>query len=216
MNFAQHLRARPRLFIAVGLGVMAFLALSYLPGTDELTRHTRAALAINGGAIVFLASTWRMMVRSSKESMMRRARLEDEGARVIFAMTVSGVVLSISIIIMEMHGAKDLPPLRMALHTGLAVTTILSMWFVTHTLFALRYAHAYYIGHKGMDFHSEREPDYLDFLYQSITVAVTGATSDVEIVSPLIRRITLAHCIVSFFLNMAVLGMTINILAGLI
>jgi uncharacterized membrane protein len=216
MSIASHLHARPRLFIAVCLGALAFLGLTTAPATAELSGHTRAALAIDGGAIIFLGSTWHMMLRSTKERMLRRARLEDEGAQVILVLTGGGIVLSLVIIAMEMHGAKDLPPVSLALHTALAVTTILATWFVTHTLFALRYAHAYYMGHRGMDFHSEREPDYMDFLYQAATVAVTGATSDVEISSPLIRRITLAHCVVSFFLNMAVLGLTINIIAGLI
>jgi hypothetical protein len=40
--------------------------------------------------------------------------------------------------------------------------------------------------------------------------------ADVEITSPEMRRVSLAHSILSFFFNSAVLALTINIAAGLI
>jgi uncharacterized membrane protein len=45
---------------------------------------------------------------------------------------------------------------------------------------------------------------------------MTSQTSDVEITSRSLRRLSLIHSILSFFFNTAVVAMSINIIAGLI
>ena len=59
-------------------------------------------------------------------------------------------------------------------------------------------------------------PDYWDFLYFSFIIGVASQTADVEITSKVIRRTSLAHSILSFFFNSAILALTINIAAGLV
>jgi uncharacterized membrane protein len=58
-------------------------------------------------------------------------------------------------------------------------------------------------------------PDYWDFLYYSLVVAMTAQVSDVQISSKTIRRLTMLHGVVSFFFNVAVLALTINIVSSL-
>jgi transposase-like protein len=60
------------------------------------------------------------------------------------------------------------------------------------------------------------EPDYWDFLYFSFTIAVASQTSDVVLRSRSIRRAARAQSILSFYFNVAVLGLCINIAAGLL
>ncbi len=59
-------------------------------------------------------------------------------------------------------------------------------------------------------------PDYFDFLYFSYIIGVASQTADVEITAKEMRRVSLAHSILAFFFNSAVLALTINIAAGLI
>ena len=68
----------------------------------------------------------------------------------------------------------------------------------------------------GLHFPGTDHPDYLDFVYFSFIIGVASQTADVEITSREMRRVSLAHSILSFFFNSAVLALTINIAAGLI
>ncbi len=60
------------------------------------------------------------------------------------------------------------------------------------------------------------QPNYWDFLYFSFTIAVASQTSDVVLRSRTIRRAALAQSILSFYFNVAVLGLCVNIAAGLL
>ena len=68
----------------------------------------------------------------------------------------------------------------------------------------------------GLDFPDTLSPDYSDFLYFSFIIGVASQTADVAICSPIMRRIALAHGIVSFVYNTTIVALTINIAAGLI
>lgn len=61
--------------------------------------------------------------------------------------------------------------------------------------------------------HIDRFPS--PFFY-SFTIAVASQTSDVVLRSREIRRATLAQSILSFYFNVAVLGLCLNIAAGLL
>jgi len=63
---------------------------------------------------------------------------------------------------------------------------------------------------------NDAEHDYWDFLYFSFTIAVASQTSDVMVCSREARRTALAQSILSFFFNAAVLGLSVNIAAGLL
>ena len=56
------------------------------------------------------------------------------------------------------------------------VVTIALSWGVIHTVFALRYAHAYYTDPRGgIDFKTDDAPDYQDFAYIAFTIGM-GST----------------------------------------
>ena len=60
------------------------------------------------------------------------------------------------------------------------------------------------------------DPDFWDFFYFSFTIAVAAQTADISVVSGAMRKVVVAHAIVSFFFNVAILGATINVVAGLL
>lgn len=65
-------------------------------------------------------------------------------------------------------------------------------------------------------FPSALEPNYWDFLYFSFTIALTSQTSDVALRSRSIRKAGLAQSVLSFYFNIAVLELCVNVAAGLI
>ena len=61
-------------------------------------------------------------------------------------------------------------------------------------------------------FPAEEKPDYWDFAYFSFVIGMTFQVSDVAVTSNrLIRRLVLAHGILSFVFNAAILAVTVNL-----
>ena len=102
----------------------------------------------------------------------------------------------------------------------LAAVTILLSWAFTHTIFALHYAHEYYDENAGkgggLKFPGDEPPDYWDFMYFSFVVGMTFQVSDVQVEDHKLRREVLAHGVLAFFFNVAIVALTINIVVGLI
>ena len=88
-------------------------------------------------------------------------------------------------------------------------------------IFAIRYAHYFYgdpepKGRRrgGLAFPGVENPDFWDFVYYSFVVGMTCQVSDVQVTSRSMRRLTLAHGVLSFFFNAGVLALAVNILAS--
>jgi uncharacterized membrane protein len=110
-------------------------------------------------------------------------------------------------------------------HLLLAGGTVVSSWILIHTAFTLHYAHAYYrlqdddvtsLEGSGVEFPSEKEPDFLDFAYFSFVIGMTCQVSDVQISGRNIRRMALVHGLLSFLFNTVILALTINLASGLV
>jgi uncharacterized membrane protein len=59
-------------------------------------------------------------------------------------------------------------------------------------------------------------PVFWDFAYFSFTIAAACQTADVSTTQRSIRKVIIAHTLVSFFFNASILGFAINVTAGLI
>jgi uncharacterized membrane protein len=100
----------------------------------------------------------------------------------------------------------------------------LSSWALIHTIYAFHYAHRYYRDEKhnpsqqagGLAFPGGADPDYMDFAYYSFVVGMTSQVSDVQVLSPKMRRLTLIHGVLAFIFNIAVLALSLNIIASAI
>ena len=57
---------------------------------------------------------------------------------------------------------------------------------------------------------------YLDFAYFSFTIAVASQTADVAVGAAEVRKIALVQSVISFVFNMLILGLSINVGAGLL
>ena len=184
----------------------------------------RIILTWDSGAICFLALAWLMIISATPQKMRRKAQRLDEGRWTILTLTVSAACTSLLAIGFMLNDKKGLPVTTLTLHIALSGVTVICSWLLMHTMFALNYAHYYYWnesattsqGNGGLDFPSENQPDYWDFLYFSFIIGMTCQVSDVQITSRTIRRLALVHGILTFFFNTVILALSINIAAGLI
>ena len=102
---------------------------------------------------------------------------------------------------------------------SLAIATIVLSWAFIHTMFALHYAHDYYgegTRQWRLKFPGETSPTTGTSPISPSSIGMTFQVSDVTVTNKAIRRLVLAHGIVSFLFNTALLALTVNIAASAI
>ena len=207
-------RAQPRLFSAGALGILITVALGLLT-------HWRPATSVligwDLGVSIYLAVAFFMIARSDVESIRRRAAEQDEGRVAILGLTVAAALASLAAIFAEL-GTSGPGGSRQPGQLVLASLTIVLSWAFIHTMFALHYAHEFYDeGMRGLAFPGgEEEPGYWDFVYFAFVIGMTSQVSDVGVTSKTIRRTVSAHGVLSFFFNVALVALTVNIAASAI
>jgi uncharacterized membrane protein len=89
-------------------------------------------------------------------------------------------------------------------------------WFVVHSVYTLRYAHAYYVGEDGgINFNMDEPPRWTDFAYVAFTVGLTFQISDTDLETSHLRRLALRHMLISYLFGAVILAVSINLIAGL-
>jgi uncharacterized membrane protein len=207
-------RARPRLFTSIAVGVIVTAAAAVL---TDWRPSTRLIAGWDLAVALYLVLVLHLMASSDIRRIRLHAAAQDEGQLTILACTVAAAVASLAAILAELRGSAA--GARPGSHVFLAVLTIFLSWVFIHTIFALHYAHEFYddTGGRGMAFPGdELHPDYWDFVYFSFVIGMTSQVSDVAITSKEIRRTATVHGIVSFVFNVALLALTINLAAGAI
>jgi len=207
-------RLHARLAIAAAIGVLVAAASQAI----EMRAVARALVGWDAAIAVYLVLTYAMMWRTPVERIRKRAAEQDEGAQFILVLSIVATFASLGAVLLALIGSK-----QAGASTGviLAVATILLSWTFVHTIFTFHYAHEYYgerrdgiIG--GLTFPEDPNPDYRDFLYFSLVIGMTSQVSDVQVSSKVIRRTVAIHGVLSFFFNLVVLALTVNMIAALL
>src|SRR5581483_5457461 len=129
--------------------------------------------------------------------------------------TISAIA-SLAAIVAELSTAKTLTGALRLEHIGLAGLTVFLSWAFLHTMYALHYAHEFYMEEngrrmEGLEFPDHiHEPDYWDFIYHAFIIGTACATADINITSGEVRKIATVHCMVAFFFNTTILALTVN------
>lgn len=210
--------AAQRLGIALAVAVLAFAA---QPGS--ISWHTRTVFAWDLGSLAYLVLAWLTLAGSDAEGTRSHAQAQDQRGYVIFLFVVGAACASIVAIGFVAGTIRDLPFWTRAWHLALTIVALASSWLLIQTVFAFHYARRYYGGpHYGskvgapLVFPGGREPDYLDFAYYSFVVGMTSQVSDVAVASRSMRRLTLVHAVLAFVFNIAVLALSISIIASVL
>lgn len=199
---------RPRLLGACAWGVLVWLALP--PGWDAATR---LLVAWNGAVWPYLASMAWLMLRAPPERVRAIASQENASSVALLVVMVVAAVLSMAAIVVELAvvpgGARGVAGV------ALPLVTVTGSWFLVGVIYTFHYAHLFYEApedKRPLLFPDQPAlPSYWDFLYFSFTISATAQTSDVGITSTPMRTAVLGQSILSFFFNLAILGLSINI-----
>jgi uncharacterized membrane protein len=194
-----------------------FLALLALiaPLALMLPWHEAAMAGFDIAAIAFMASVV-PLIDAAPATMRRNAQANDANRELMLLLTgiVSLVILVAVGVAVSQHGGPN------GWMIALLLATLLIAWLFSNLIYAMHYAHNFYLpGDKGqdrsgLDFPDTDEPGYWDFLYFAFTLGMTFQTSDVSITASAMRRTVLFQCLAAFLFNLGILAFTINVLGG--
>ena len=195
------------MFLAL-LGAMAPLAL-------VLPWHEAVMGGFDIAALAFMTSVVPLL-DADAASMRRKALANDANRELMLLLTaiVSLVILVAVGVAVSQHDGPD------AISIALLLATLLIAWLFSNLVYAMHYAHIFYLpGDKGqdrsgLDFPDTDEPGYWDFLYFAFTLGMTFQTSDVSVTASAMRRTVLFQCLAAFLFNLGILAFTINVLGG--
>jgi uncharacterized membrane protein len=197
-------------------GFICFLVLS-----PELGYLQRLLIGWNVLAWLYLFFMWFRMLGTDVQDIPHIARIQDESAGLVLGMVILGCLASILAILIELTSLKHLTGTPRVLHLLLTGATLVVSWALLPTSFAMHYAHHHYL-HRSKDVtpmifpEKPDEPGYWDFIYFSFTIAVASQTADVATGTTDMRQIALLQSVISFVFNLAILGLSVNVGAGLL
>lgn len=210
-----------RVVLAILLATAVFLL---LPSNTIL--ELRIIASWNAGAMVLISLLAIMMTRSDPQETFRRTQHEEPSNSAILVITLLTSAAGYIAVAFGLRTAAHMPREVLAVHTVLSITGVFLAWSLINTYYALHYAICYYDEtgdanngsfKKGLKFPEDPDlVDYWDFMYYSFTIAMCYQTSDVLVMSPAMRRLTIVHSIVAFFFVLVGLGLMVNIIANFI
>jgi len=203
----------------LGLGLIAGAAV-FFAARGHLRIWSAAIAGWNAVAVVILALDWVTIVTTPQRKIRQIAQQQDLSRFLVFlfvVVTASAALFAVGFLVSVKRSQTDG---HFIVHLLLTLMTVIFSWALVHTVYGLRYAHAFYGDSDepgvnrhagGLIFPGDRPPDYFDFAYFSFVVGMTCQVSDVQITSRRMRRITLFHSVLSFGFNTIILALLINI-----
>ncbi len=207
-----------KLLLSLAFAACLFAA-SYL---FTISGNTRIILSWDAFAIAMIILSWLLFFNTTAAQQHDIVKRQDEDIRVIFAIVLSAVCVSLlGTVLLIMNAEQSV--FDKSLRTVATLAAVATSWILLHTIFTIRYAHLYHNyddiekGKQGggIDFSNAEAPDYIDFAYFSFVIGMTFQVSDVTISSKTVRRFVLLHSLISFVFNTIIVALTVNVVAGI-
>lgn len=166
-------------------------------------------IGFDAAAAIFLLSIIPIL-RATDSATMRRHADENDANRAGLLAIASTVSLAILVAVAVELTAKGGP------NVALVVATLALAWLFANTVYALHYAHVYYLegSEGGLGFSGKGDPVYADFFYFAFTLGMTFQTSDTAVETRQLRLIVTLHSLAAFVFNIGVLAFSINVLGS--
>ncbi len=183
---------------------------------------TQFVAGYDAAALTLLWFLWARGLHDDPALTRARAALDDPGRNlvtlVVMVVVVVGLVAAIAIL---GHGPHVHTVSERWSAYLLGFVAISAGWCLVHTLYTFRYAHLYWYDDGGGEacggirFPGTEEPSDYDFAYFSFTLGTSFAVSDPQVTETRVRREVMVHSIISFAYNSVIIGVVINLFAGI-
>jgi uncharacterized membrane protein len=209
---SRNVRAGVRVGWAASIGLVVGVVTS-------LFTEWQAAILIgwDSAALLLIVWIWVAVAGLDAKGSRTHAGREDTSIRLSeLIVVVSGVALLAAVALVLVRAGQTTGGTKAALIV-LGVVSVALTWALLHTVFTLRYARTYYrapVG--GIDYNEEDPPTYLDFAYLALTIGMTFQVSDTNLTTKSIRRIALAHALLSYLYGAVIVALVINVVSSLL
>jgi uncharacterized membrane protein len=196
-------------------------AVYFLGRPFAATPTVTALVAWNSGALLYLLLAWHGMATTGVQGIREQAPGQDEGRFAILALVVLSALAVLLAVGTQLAQVKSLHGGERGVHVALAALTVLTSWLFMQVLFALHYAHDFYVcrlrgAPDPLIFPGTDDPGYGDFFHFACVIGTAAQTADISFNGSALRPVGTLHCIVAFFFNAALLALAINLAAGLL
>jgi uncharacterized membrane protein len=212
-NYHRYMAFGISLAIAIAAAVVLPAGLGFV---------TRLVAGYDAGILFLIGFFWLRTMHADGPTTKARAALEDPGRNfvlcIVFVVVLVGLSSAITLIGIGQHTHTVL---EKWVSYGLGLIAVTAGWFMLHTVYTFRYAHLFWYDLNddgkpgGMTFPETEEPSDWDFAYLSFCIGASFAVSDPQITATAIRREVMWHSIISFGYNSIIIGLVINLFAGI-
>jgi len=214
-------RTKHRVLAFGSAALVALLVYAIVPGW--LHGASRFVAAYDAGISTLLAFFWLTSLHDDPRLTRARAALDDPGKNAVFLVVMTAVIVGlVAAIAIIGHGPQVQNAVEKWTAYVLGVYAIFSGWFLVHTVYTFRYAHLYWYDDDGdgdacggIQFPGTEAPCDWDFAYFSFCVGTSFAVSDPDVTETRVRREVITHSVISFAYNSLIVGMVINLFAGI-
>ncbi len=201
-----------RVAVSATLGIVAGVVVS-------LFTFWQAATLIGWDVGVLLLGTWIWWAvgRLNPDETKTHATREDTSIHLTELMLLAAGVAVLAAVGLVLIRAGSATGATKAYLITLGIVSVALSWGMVHTVFTLRYARIFYsepIG--GIDFNEDDPPSYLDFAYLALTIGMTFQVSDTNLTIKAIRRVALAHALLSYLFGAVIVALVINVVSSLL
>ena len=209
---SRNVRAGVRVGCATLLGLV-------VGGVVSQYTSWQAAILIGWDAAALFLDVWiwvAVVALDADETKSHASREDTSVPLSELIILVSGVALLAAVALILVRAGQATGGTKAALII-LGVVSVALTWGLVHTVFTLRYARTYYrppVG--GIDFNEDDPPTYLDFAYLALTIGMTFQVSDTNLTTKSMRRIALAHALLSYLYGAVIIALVINVVSSLL
>ena len=197
-----------------------FLVVAFVAGGAVYTmgwaEHWQAAVlaGFDVGAVVFLVLAWGMMNVTGVEEMRKSAFKNDPDHHVLLLVGSVIVGVVVTAVFLEVNNERMQAVV-------LSTITLALAWLFGNLLFALHYAHIYYMpraggDRKGMCFPGNQPPDHWDFGYFAFGLGMTFQVSDVSVTDRKVRHLVLFQTLIAFVFNISVVALSVSFVTDML
>ncbi|HEU5389702.1 MAG TPA: DUF1345 domain-containing protein [Streptosporangiaceae bacterium] len=174
-------------------------------------------LGWDAAVLIYLAWTWGAVQGLDPEVTAQLAKREDPSTPVADLVVIGAGTAMLAAVGFALAKAGEATGGMKAYLVTLGLVSVVLSWAVVHTVFALKYARAYYSEPAGgIAFNEDEPPNYIDFAYYAFTIGMTFQVADTNITARAVRRTTLHHALLSYLFGAVLLGLVINVVATLL
>ena len=211
------MKFRPFFFISFLLTAVFYTLLNTF---TDWSWSTNLLISWNIAVSSYLVKTMTTLWSVDHRHILQHAQQQDASKWIILLLVVLSLIMCFIAIIIELAHLPDVTGVKVG-HIALAIFTIIFAWLFMHTIFAIHYAHDFYLAvenHQdgGLDFPKTPKPTYPEFLYFSYVIGTSAQTADVSITSRSMRVLNILHILLAYGFNTTILAICINVAAGFI